>query len=82
MFAKTTTGSVSSVLEVSRESKLESGSSPGESFEGSPPGMPGAPGGFWVGVCTEWGGEWKLVTGEASLSGHSLMHTPRVRDSG
>ena len=34
------------------------------------------------GVCTEWRGEWKLVAGEASPLEHSLMHAPRVRDSG
>ena len=32
-------------------------------------------------VCTERGGEWKLVTGKASLSGHSSMRAPRVGDS-
>ena len=60
-FVKTTTGSISSVLEVLGESKLELGSSPGGSFGGSSPGTPSTPGGFWVGVCTEQGGEWKLV---------------------
>ena len=34
-----------------------------------------------VGVCTEQGGEWKLIEGEASLSGHSSMRAPGVRDS-
>ena len=72
-FAKMTTGSASSVLEVSGESKSESGSSPGGSFGGSPPGKLSAPGRFWVGVCTERGGEWKLIAGEASLSGCSSM---------
>ena len=80
-FVKTTTGSASSALEVLRESKSELGSSPGGSFGGSPLGMPGAPGRFWVGVCMEWGGEWKLVTRKASLSGHFSMHAPGVRDS-
>ena len=32
-------------------------------------------------VCTEQGGEWKLVTGEASPSGRSSMCTPGVGDS-
>ena len=45
-FAKMTTGSMSSALKVSGESKLESESSPGGSFGGSPPGMPGALEGF------------------------------------
>ena len=27
-------------------------------------------------------GEWKLIVGEASPSGHSSMHAPGVRDSG
>ena len=40
------------------------------------------PGRFWVGVCMERGGEWKLVAGEASPSGYFSMHAPRVRDSG
>ena len=56
-FVKMTAGLVSSALEVSEESKLESGSSPGGSFGGSPLEIPGAPGGFWVGVCIEQGGE-------------------------
>ena len=81
-FAKMTAGSVSSASEVLEELKLESGSSPGGSFGGSPPGKPSAPGRFWVGVCTEQGGEWKLVVGEASLSGHSSICAPRVGDSG
>ena len=81
-FARVTTGSASSVSEVSRELKSESGSSPEGSFGGSPPRKPGAPGRFWVGVCTERGGEWKLVIGEASPSEHSSMHAPRVGDSG
>ena len=81
-FAKTTAGSASSASEVSGESKSESGSSPGGSFGGSPLGKPGAPGRFWVGVCTERGGEWKLVIGEASPSEHSSMRAPRVGDSG
>ena len=45
-FVKMTTGSASSVLEVSGESKLELGSSPGGSFGEPPPGMPGALGEF------------------------------------
>ena len=81
-FAKTTTGSASSALEVSEELKSELGSSPGGSFGGSPLGTPGAPGGFWVGVYMEQGGEWKLIAGEASLSGRSSMCAPRVGDSG
>ena len=81
-FTKTTARLASSASEVSRESKLESGSSPGGSFGGSPPGTPGAPGGFWVGVCMEQGGEWKLIAGEASLLGCSSMRAPRVGDSG
>ena len=81
-FVKRTTGPASSALEVSGESKSELESSPGGSFEGSPSAMPSALGEFWMGVCTEQGGEWKLVTGEASLSGHSLMHAPGVGDSG
>ena len=78
---KTTAGLVSSASEVLGESKLESGSSPGGSFEGSPPGTPGAPGGFWMGVCMEWGGKWKLVMEEASLLEHSSTCVPRVGDS-
>ena len=81
-FAKMTAGSASSVSEVLGESKSELGSSPGGSFGGSPPGKPSAPGRFWVGVCTEWGGEWKLVAGEASPLEHSSMRAPRVGDSG
>ena len=81
-FAKITIGSVSSASEVSGESKSESESSPGGSFGGSPLETPGAPGGFWVGVCTEQRGEWKLVVGETSPSGCSLIHAPRVGDSG
>ena len=76
-----TAGLASSVFEVLGESKLESGSSPGGSFGGSPPGMLSAPEGFWVGVCTEWRREWMLVAEEASLLGCSSMHAPRVRDS-
>ena len=75
-----TAGSVSSVLEVSGESKLELELSSGGSFGGSPPGMPNAPGGFWMRMCTEQGGEWKLVAGEASSSEYSSMCAPRVRD--
>ena len=78
---KTTIGSAPSVLEVSGESKSELESSPGGSFGGSPSVMPSALGGFWMGVCTEQGGEWKLVTGEASLSECSSMHAPGVGDS-
>ena len=80
-FVKRTTGPASSALEVSGESKSELESSPGGSFGGSPPGMPGAPGGFWMGMCTEQGGEWKLIMGEASPLGHSSMHAPGVGDS-
>ena len=81
-FAKMTAGSASSASEVSEELKSELGSSPGGSFGGSPLGAPGAPGGFWVGVCMERGGEWKLIAGEASPSGHSSMRAPGVGDSG
>ena len=35
-----------------------------------------------AGVCMEWGWEWKLIAGEASPSEYSLMHAPRVGDSG
>ena len=76
-----TAGSVSSMSEVSGESKSELGSSPEGSFGGSPLNTPGTPEGFWVGVCTEWRRGWKLVMGEASPSGHSSMCAPRVRDS-
>ena len=81
-FAKTTAGSASSASEVLEELKSESGSSPEGSFGGSPLETPSAPGGFWVEVCTEWGGEWKLIAGEASPLGCSLMCAPGVRDSG
>ena len=80
-FAKVIAGLASSASAVLGESKLESGSSPGGSFEGSPLKMPGAPGGFWVGVCMKQRGEWKLIAGEAALSEHSSMCTPGVRDS-
>ena len=80
-FVKMTTGSASFVLEVLGESKLELGSSSEGSFGGSPLGISSALGMLWVGVCTEQGEEWKLVAGEASPSGHSLMCAPGVRDS-
>ena len=80
-FAKTIIGSVSSALEVLGEPKLELGSSTGGSFGGSPPEMPGTPGEFWVGVCMEQEGEWKLIMREASLSEHSSKHAPRIGDS-
>ena len=80
-FAKMTVESVSSTLEMLGESKLESGSSLGGSFGGSPLGMPSAPGGFWVEVCMKWGGEWKLVTEEASPLECSLVCAPGVGDS-
>ena len=74
-----TAGLTSSVSEVSGESKLELGSSPGGSFGGSPSETPGTPEGFWMGMYTEQGGEWKLVVGEASPLGHSLMHAQSQR---
>ena len=76
-----TTGLASSVSEVLGKSKSESGLSPEGSFGGSPPGTPGTPGGFWMGVCKERGGEWKLVTEEASPLECSLMCAPGVGDS-
>ena len=56
-FAKTTTGLASSASEVLEESKSELESSPEGSFGGSPPGMPGTPGGFWMRVYMEQRGE-------------------------
>ena len=76
-----TTGLASSASEVLEELKSELGLSSGGSLGGSPPGTPSASGGFWVGVCKEWGGEYKLVAEEASPLGCSLMCAPRVGDS-